>query len=679
MRSFVRMIWGWAVLPCILLLGMVASSWGAEAQGDAERWRELCASGSIEEMREVLRTTSADAHLPGGDTLLHVAAEHASDPVVVELLLRAGASLSALGLEGLSPLMVASAYSPRSEMATALISAGASLDARDASGRTPLHLAAAMNPSPDMTAALLRHGASTRAKDAAGRTPLWSAAARGDERIVRLLLEAGSPVDEPQKDETTPLQAACSAPTTGGSPNAETIRLLVEAGADVDRRDRHRWTPTMRAVAAGASRDAIEALASGGADLLAEDDSNRGALFLAAANLSVSTDVAALLLDAEGRADPRESGLMTPLMEACRAGHLPMVRFLLDRGADTSLADKNDWTPLMFAVTSNASPELIRLLVQRGASLEDVARQGSDPSSAGGLTPLMLAIETDAAPETIETLIDLEADLDGRNAQGITPLMMAVADDRIATVRALLAGGADPSLGTWDGLAPMTIAARRSSSREMFRSLAAAGAAVDQRSAQGMTPLMVAAASGNDVGVEALLALSADVDARDVDGMTALFHAVQRQEDSSAVLDMLISAGSDVDVRLARREATPLMDAALRGNTWAMRALLEAGADARARDFIGWGTLHFAARSLGDTEPLDMLLSADVLVDARDSGGTTPLMVAAAYDDAPAVERLLEAGADPSLTDRTGRDALGYALLRKAKGCIPILERAARR
>ena len=40
---------------------------------------------------------------------------------------------------------------------------------------------------------------------------------------------------------------------------------------------------------------------------------------------------------------------------------------------------------------------------------------------------------------------------------------------------------------------------------------------------------------------------------------------------------------------------------------------------------------------------------------------------------------LLNAGADPMLADRTGRDALGYARLRNSRECIPILEKRVRR
>jgi len=401
--------------------------------------------------------------------------------------------------------------------------------------------------------------------------------------------------DRPDRDGVTPLQMACL------SPEADTIRLLIDAGADTNRRDPQRYTPVMRAVAAGADAEVLRTFIEGKADLLAEDDQNRSALFLAASNPSVSGDVVALLVDAEGTPDTRESSLVTPLMEACRANNLLAVRVLLDRGADTSLRDKNDWTPLMFAVMSNAGAEPIRLLAERGAK--------ADLGTRDGITPLMLASRSPAQLEGLRALLEMGADVNLQNLQGITALM-------------------------------------------------------------------VAAASRNEGAVESLILAGADVSLQDLDGMTALFHAVQPPEENAAILERLIQAGADVDTRTPRG-TTPLMSASLHGSVWAVRTLLDAGADIGAKDFIGWTPLHFAARSdkkTGGMECLNLFLEKGVAVDTRDNGGTTPLMVAAAAGNADGVKRLLEAGAKPSLIDRTGRDALSYARLRNAKECAALLE-----
>ena len=559
-------------------------------------WRELCVSGSVDEIRAALGEVSSRDFTAGVNSPLHIAAEYASDPAIIHLMTDGGLSLSDAGLEGLMPLMIAAAYNPNEDITEALIKDGSPLDVRDGSGRTPLHLAAAMNDSPKVIASLLRHGASAAVKDNEGRTPLWTAAARIDAGAVELLLDAGAPVDEPDNLGVTPLQMACL------SPEAVTIRLLVEAGADTNRRDAQRYTPVMRAVAAGADAEILNALIRGKADLLAEDDQNRSALFLAVSNLQVSGDVTAILIDAEGTPDTRENGLMTPLMEACRAGNVRAARVLLDKGADPSLGDRNEWTPLMFAVMSNLPKDLISLLVEHGAS---------------------------------------------------------------------------PDMGTRDGITPLMLASRNPAQLEGLDALAGAGASVNFRNIQGITALMVAAAAGNEPGVEKLLSHGADVSLRDIDGMTALFHAMQPQKDNSSIMELLTGAGAEVDARTPHG-TTPLMNAALRDIPWAVKKLLDAGADAGAKDFIGWTPLHFAARSnMGAEEGagcLSMIIAKGVTVDARDNGGTTPLMVASAANNAAAVKLLLKAGADPSLTDRTGRNALSYAQLRNAKECAALLE-----
>ena len=187
-----------------------------------------------------------------------------------------------------------------------------------------------------------------------------------------------------------------------------------------------------------------------------------------------------------------------------------------------------------------------------------------------------------------------------------------------------------------------------------------------------MTALMVAAATPVLPAAEELLRLGADVSLQDRDGMTPLSHAVQGPESAREVLALLVEAGASVDVRMAR-EMTPLMDASLRGSDWAVKALLEAGADVRARDFIGWTPLHFAAKGRG-AKCAEALIAAGAATDVPDDGGTTPLMVAAASDNPEVVKALLASGADPSRTDRTGRSALGYAVIKNARQCIPLFD-----
>lgn len=60
-------------------------------------------------------------------------------------------------------------------------------------------------------------------------------------------------------------------------------------------------------------------------------------------------------------------------------------------------------------------------------------------------------------------------------------------------------------------------------------------------------------------------------------------------------------------------------------------------------------------------------------LDARDSGGATPLMLAAGRRKGGVVALLLSAGADPSLMDPSGLDAIGYAERSGAAECADLI------
>lgn len=73
--------------------------------------------------------------------------------------------------------------------------------------------------------------------------------------------------------------------------------------------------------------------------------------------------------------------------------------------------------------------------------------------------------------------------------------------------------------------------------------------------------------------------------------------------------------------------------------------------------------LRLAART-GDLAALDRLLrdaSAARALNAADDSGRTPLMLAAMNGQAGSVKRLLAAGAQKTLVDRDGLDALAHA------------------
>jgi len=95
----------------------------------------------------------------------------------------------------------------------------------------------------------------------------------------------------------------------------------------------------------------------------------------------------------------------------------------------------------------------------------------------------------------------------------------------------------------------------------------------------------------------------------------------------------------------AQQQASPVADAAMRGDKTAIRDLLKQGADVNGAQGDGMSALHWAAER-GDAELADMLIYAGANIAAVTRiGQYTPLHLAAKSGNAPLTKALLKAGA----------------------------------
>jgi len=174
--------------------------------------------------------------------------------------------------------------------------------------------------------------------------------------------------------------------------------------------------------------------------------------------------------------------------------------------------------------------------------------------------------------------------------------------------------------------------------------------------------------------IEQLLKHGANPNLVDDNGATALHAAVGSPETTTSdrydVLVALLKAGADPNARNKRGE-TPLHDAATipRQTSTPVRLLLDAGADPAARDELGNLPLHYAAAhpAQGRAKAVGYLIDAHDSVQAvneQNNAGKTPLHWAAGrpgFDHIQTINRLLEAGADPTIQDHLGNLPLHYA------------------
>ncbi len=86
-------------------------------------------------------------------------------------------------------------------------------------------------------------------------------------------------------------------------------------------------------------------------------------------------------------------------------------------------------------------------------------------------------------------------------------------------------------------------------------------------------------------------------------------------------------------------------DAAMKGDTAALRTLIARKADVNTPQIDGATALHWAVYR-DDLESADLLIAAGAKIDAANREGFTPLAMASMYGHAPMIEKLLKAGAN---------------------------------
>ena len=164
------------------------------------------------------------------------------------------------------------------------------------------------------------------------------------------------------------------------------------------------------------------------------------------------------------------------------------------------------------------------------------------------------------------------------------------------------------------------------------------------------SPIADAAMRGDVAAVRTLIARRADVNAPQGDGMTALHWAADHGD--SAMAAELLRAKANVTSRTRIGAYTPLHIAARTGTPAVVRALLTAGSDVKATTTSGATALHLAAAA-GNPDVVKALLSKGADPNARESNwGQTPLVFAAEYGRAAAIQVLMKHGADASIRTR---------------------------
>jgi uncharacterized protein len=379
-----------------------------------------------------------------------------------------------------------------------LLNSGVKVDAAGADGMTALIWAAHRNDT-EMATLLLRAGADVKAANDYGATALYAAAANADPEITTKLLAAGADADARLLSGETPLMEAAE------RGNLETLRVLLSRGANPNAREANGGQTALMWAISERHSAVTEELVRRGADVNARSDNGFTALMFAAQ--VGDTDSARVLIGAGAKAnDVMPKTGLTPLIIAAAIGRTKVAALLLDKGANPDAVAADGFTAMHHAAKHKDAVEMVGALLRHGAKPNVRLSQKRPTVLASGIA-----------------------------LQGATALAVAAEINNLDAVKALVDGGADPSIPTDPNTTPLMLAAgagtdlarprspeERAMALQTVRFLVERGADVNAAGEFGWTALHAAAYQGLNGVIEFLGRHGANLDAKDRFGQTPL-------------------------------------------------------------------------------------------------------------------------------------------------------------
>ena len=613
-------------------------------------------------------------------------------------------TLSASGAYASGAASVLEAVSAKDKTALrALLKSGADVNAAMGDGLTAMHQVA-IDGDVDLAQLLIYAGANLKATTRlGGYTPLLLAAKNGDAPMIETLLKGGADSNQATTNGTSALMFAAA------SGNLAAVKPLVEKGAEVAAREKAMGQTALMFASVGGRTDVVKFLISHGADFKATTKVVDVNAFTREAQEAFAAAVAGGTpptpkAGEEGKGDeaasptpggaPAASAPADPATQAAKAADLggattmsaPAPAAAPQKSDKKQKTVKADSKPPSLASTATArtsealpakpaaAPAATTPPAPKKPQVAGVDRAyfyNEMVSATGGMTPLLLAVRQGQL-DTVKALIDAGADVNFVSAGDHTsPLLMATINGQFDLALYLLEKGADPKLASENGVTPLYAAVnvqwapkalypqprahmqQRASYLDLMKALLERGAVVDARLKKKVWY------SGYNF----------DLSGVDETGATPFWRAAYASDVDA--MKLLVAHGADPNVRTLKAAGRPRTGDGQR-DTKDVSGLppVPTGGPAitalQAAAGVGYGE-GFAANSHrfapgGMLEAVKYLveeLHADVNV--ADHEGNTALHHAAARGDNEMIKYLVSKGANVMAVSREGRTTVDMA------------------
>ncbi len=321
--------------------------------------------------------------------------------------------------------------------------------------------------------------------------------------MVNYLIQNGADIDTQTNTHGTPLMIAIN------NNDYNMVINLVEQGADINTRNNKKVTVFDTAIQQGNTLIAEYLIIQG-----IDTSKLRVADWAAIGDLDKVRELHKSDIDLNSSSTLNDIDYYTALESASWGGHLNIVEYLVENGADVNFVSGSDTgnkygrTPLISAVDSG-QVDIVKYLIDNGADVNGIGAEK------------YTAITVAKSLEMVMILVESGADVNSINMNKPV-LISAVENEQIAIVEYLLDNGADVNVKVDNNYSAISYP----NNLAIVKILVESGADVNFKNSYSSTPLIFATNRGNLEIVKYLVEQGADINIQNDDGSKAIDIAI---------------------------------------------------------------------------------------------------------------------------------------------------------
>ena len=344
-------------------------------------------------------------------------------------------------------------------------------------------------------------------------------------------------------------------------------------------------------------------------------------------------------------------------VKAFESGNIPLVKSLLNKGADINTVNNFGGSALTVSLRNNRKT-LAKFLIEKGIDIHKIEMIPGPEDEPYYKSAFIIATEQNDT-EMMKLLLKKGAKISYQSGCDDSPMSIASKNNNVEAIKLLIEMGADVNEKVREGHTPLLNAACYNS-MEVAKILIEEGADVNEK-VHGRTLLLWALRAGSERTALLLIEKGADIFAKSEHteysflfnheyGNSALHFASAQNLKNVVVL--LVERGLDVNYKNSNG-STPLHVA----NSELVSLLVENGSNVNEKNNQGVTRLHRDAWD-GKWDVVNYLLNNKASIDAISNEGETPLMYAIEEGEFKTVKLLLNKGANCNLKNIKGLSPL---------------------